>query len=409
MVLVLWVKHHAAALPSTFQPALLSEDDLLHECRDANLAILHSTQSTGDKELDRELWNKSQEEVDKGWLAKVDDRQDAMNNGRISRRFPLRQGGKVRCIDNYSEGQVNDSITITSKVTVDGPDTVAAAAAETIKALQAEGKRTKLRARALDLKSAYRQLPIADSSLKFARLSIYNPESGKAECFQQYAVPVGARASVVAFIRCARALQWLALRIYPFVTCYLDDYCNMAPEKGSVRAETALTMLFGLLGWAYDRDGPKSGKMSESVSLLGVILNLSQSGDGKVLIENAASRKQELKEEIEKFLAAGKISQPETSRLKGQTTFAEGQLFGRACRSLFNGLGCHLHEHPPGAVLDVDCCASMSIFLEYIQTGRPRVVDATSKTTFFIFTDAHFESASFTGGVGAVLVNDRGK
>ena len=49
----------AAALPSTCQPALLSEDDLLHECHDANLAILHSTQSTGEKELDRELWNKS--------------------------------------------------------------------------------------------------------------------------------------------------------------------------------------------------------------------------------------------------------------------------------------------------------------------------------------------------------------
>ena len=264
----------AAAFPSTFQPALLTEDDLLQECRDANLAILHSTQSTGDEELDRELWSKSQEEVEKGWLAKVDDLQDAMDNGRVSRRFPLRQGGKVRCIDNYSESQINDSITITSKATVDGPDTVAAAAAETIKALQTEGKCTKLKAHALDLKSAYRQLPISDSCLKFARLSIYNPESGKAECFQQHAVPFGARASVVAFIRCARALQWLALQIYLIVTGYFDDYCNMAPEKGSDQAETALTMLFDLLGWAYDRDGPKSGNMSESVSLLGVVLNL---------------------------------------------------------------------------------------------------------------------------------------
>ena len=40
--------------------------------------------------------------------------------------------------------------------------------------------------------------------------------------------------------------------------------------------------------------------MSESVSLLWVVLHLSQSGEGKVLIENTASRKQELVEEIEK-------------------------------------------------------------------------------------------------------------
>ena len=399
----------AAALPSTFQPALLSEDDLLHDCRAANLAILDSTRSSGDLELDSELWNKSREEVAKGWLAKVDDLQVALDNGRISKRFPLRQGGKVRCIDNYSESQVNDAITITSKVTVDGPDTVAAAAAETIKALNAASKGTKLKARALDLKSAYRQLPIADSSLKYARLSIYNPESGRAECFQQFAVPFGARASVVAFIRCARALQWLALQIYLIVTCYFDDYCNIAPERGSDNAEKALSMLFDLLGWSYDRDGPKSGSMSESISLLGVVLNLSQSGEGKVLIENTASRKEELEEEISKFLAAGRINQPETSKLKGRMTFAEGQLFGRVCRALFNALGRHLHEHPPGGLLDDDCRASMTLFLEYIRKGRPRTIDAQSKTTSFLFTDARFETSTFTGGIGAVLVNNQGE
>ena len=399
----------AAALPSTFQPASLSEEDLLHECRDANHAILESTRSTGDSELDRELWRKSQEEVSKGWLSKIGDPQSALEDGRVSRRFPLRQGGKVRCIDNYSESQVNDSITITSRVTVDGPDTVAASAAETIRALQAAGKCTKLKARALDLKSAYRQLPIPDESLKYARLSIFNPELGTAECFQQYAVPFGARASVVAFIRCARALQWLALQLYLIVTCYFDDYCNLAPEAGSDNAEASFTMLFDLLGWAYDRDGPKSGSMAESVSLLGVVLNLSQSGDGLVLIENTESRKQELTEEISNFLAAGKINQPETARLKGRMTFAEGQLFGRACRSLFNALGRHLHEHPPGGLLDSECRSSMSTFLEYLRSGRPRMVDAASRTTFFVFTDAHFESSTVSGGIGAVLIDEGGQ
>ena len=168
-------------------------------------------------------------------------------------------------------------------------------------------------------------------------------------------------------------------------------------------------MLFDLLGWSYDRDRPKSGSMSESISLLGVVLNLSQSGEGKVLIENTASRKEELEEEISKFLAAGKINQPETSKLKGRMTFAEGQLFGRVCRALFNALGRHLHEHPPGGLLDDDCRASMTLFLEYIRKGRPRAIDAQSKTTFFLFTDAHFETSTFTGGIGAVLVNNQGK
>ena len=36
-------------------------------------------------------------------------------------------------------------------------------------------------------------------------------------------------------------------------------------------------------------------------------------------------------------------------------------------------------------------------------------MDATSKTTFFVVRDARFESTTFTGDVGAVLVNDQGQ
>ena len=74
------------------------------------------------------------------------------------------------------------------------------------------------------------------------------------------------------------------------------------------------------------------------------------SGEGKVLIEKTGPGSRSV-EEKKKFLAAGKLSQPEPSRLKGRMTFAEGQLFGRA----------------------------------------------------------HFESTTFTGGVCAVLVNDQGQ
>ena len=51
----------------------------------------------------------------------------------------------------------------------------------------------------------------------------------------------------------------------------------------------------------------------------------------------------------------------------------------------------------------------MSIFLEYIRQGRPRIRDANSKDTFFVFTDAHFDSTAFTGGLGAVLVDKQGQ
>ena len=60
--------------------------------------------------------------------------------------------------------------------------------------------------RSFDLKSAYRQLAVSDSSLKWARLAVYCPEEKATKCFQQYSLPFGAKSSVVAFLRCARML-----------------------------------------------------------------------------------------------------------------------------------------------------------------------------------------------------------
>lgn len=61
-----------------------------------------------------------------------------------------------------------------------------------------------------DLKSAYRQLAVSDASLKRARLAANDPHQRKTELYQQYSLPFGARAWVIAFIRCARMIGIVA-------------------------------------------------------------------------------------------------------------------------------------------------------------------------------------------------------
>ena len=60
----------------------------------------------------------------------------------MSRRFAVVQTEKVRPIDNYSESQVNDGVTITNKCTVDGVDTIAATASHLMKALRKENQKS---------------------------------------------------------------------------------------------------------------------------------------------------------------------------------------------------------------------------------------------------------------------------
>ena len=147
--------------------------------------------------MDAELWHKTLEEEKKGWLRRLDE--VPKDGGRVS--FAVVQSSKVRPIDNYSESQVNDAATITNKCTVDGVDTIAALASSFIKSLKRSGKSSSILGRAFDLKAAYRQLAVSDDSLKWARVAAYDPHCKTTVCFQQFTMPFGAKASVVAFLR----------------------------------------------------------------------------------------------------------------------------------------------------------------------------------------------------------------
>ena len=94
-------------LPQDFQPATLTSQDLELHSESSNKAIIFSTKSSGDEAVNLELWKKTQEEVEKGWLKRLHGLPQ--DGGRVSRRFAVVQSDKVRPIDNYSESQVNDA------------------------------------------------------------------------------------------------------------------------------------------------------------------------------------------------------------------------------------------------------------------------------------------------------------
>ena len=143
------------------------------------------TKSCGDGELDVKLWDKTNLEVERGWLAGPLD----WSSPTVSRRFPLSQTDKVRPIDDLSQSQVNSTVTSFEQATVDGPDVICALALFLMKQLADNGKETELVGRSLDLASAYRQLSISDHSLKFILLPLHFQPVGEdsgivsADCF----------------------------------------------------------------------------------------------------------------------------------------------------------------------------------------------------------------------------------
>ena len=327
--------------------------------------------------------------------------QEAVVGGRLTKRFAVVQSGKVRCIGNYSESQISDAISILNKITVDGVDTITAMCCEAMKQLKNAGQPTCLRGRSFDLKSAYRQLPVSRESLKWARVCVYNPESRQAECFQQYTLPFGARASVVAFIRAARALQWLAHHLNIIVSCYYDDFVNVSGKDTSANSESTFGLLLDLLGWEYDQERSKADRMSSNVAALAVVFDLVSSSSGVVRV-----RRSEIVKSLDAILESGTLSKTDTAKLKGRLTFAQGQLFGRSCRSFFNSVSKHLYDHPLNGTLPEDCRADLSSCIHAFKSQKPRTADVSSFDSFLLFTDAAYEKRE--GGLGGVLLDSPG-
>ena len=100
----------------TFCPMLpeISVEQLRRVSMENNLAMTSRVKSSGDPELDAELWKAVTAELSEGWLVgpfqKIEDipmTNDSVPH--VSRRFPIRQGHKVRLIDDMLYSFINST------------------------------------------------------------------------------------------------------------------------------------------------------------------------------------------------------------------------------------------------------------------------------------------------------------
>lgn len=199
---------------------------------------------------------------------------------------------------------MNNAVTVVNKCTVDGADTIA----EGIKSKKESEGDTSLVGRSFDLKSAYRQLAVADSS--FIEVGspgcLFCSSYRQTHCFQQYSEPFGAKASVAAFLRCARLLQRIALNLDVIVSCYFDDYVCLAPPCLAPSCDKCFASILDLLGWEYDQTGDKADVMSERVQALGVIVDVSCAAAGVLRVANTEKRRQDIGKQIKAVLRLSK-------------------------------------------------------------------------------------------------------
>ncbi|CAE6929570.1 unnamed protein product [Symbiodinium sp. CCMP2592] len=395
-------------LPGKVSPASLHPDDVSAAAGRANEALRMSLGSSGDHATDLKLWEKTMQEVDRGWLVGPYGWDDLPDGYVVSHRFPLWQHDKLRPIDDYSRSGVNACVTTLEQPTVDTADVAAAMFAKLCEGLGKAKRPSWIKGRSFDLTAAYRQLCVSTASRKFAVIAVYNPHTGKTCLFTQICLPFGSRASVNGFIRCSRCIQWLATRclLVP-TTSYYDDFIVASPDCLADNTGSTMELLFQLLGWVFDTVGPKADTFSRDVSALGLHFDLSESGGGVVTVDNTEKRKRDIHALVSDVLAKGQLSYKGGMELRGKLAFANSQVMGKAGHYALKHVSTHVHAYPFMPKLSAATTDALSFLMARILEGQPRRIHKPLGLPWFVYTDASFEP-DYTGGLGGVLISPSG-
>ena len=113
------------------------------------------------------------------------------------------------------------------------------------------------------------------------------------------------------------------------LSCYFDDFVSFAPPPLANNSQAALCLMLDVLGWGFDREGPKSDDYSLLVSALGVKFNLSGCQDGLLRVCNTEKRTKETSEMLDEILERGSLRKKDALMVRSRLAFCDAFIFGR--------------------------------------------------------------------------------
>ena len=416
-----------------FKPADMSVQELRRTSKWARHAIVGSCRRVAENpQVANDVWEETCAQLESGWIRGPFDAVELDNKyseGWVpSKRFGVVQGAKVRAVDDFSEFGVNAACGTSEQILLQGLDDVAAAAKYMLGASSAtgdiwlpspEGEYSNLgrrhpdwsdvelrdvRGRALDLKSAYKQLARSPEDNWCSILAVWCPSEECVKYFESVALPFGAVSAVNAFNRVAKVLRLLLCRLFLLVnTSFFDDYCQLefAPLCDSAwrTAETVLK----LLGWKIAMAEEKRKPFAKSFQMLGAVIDLSRSDAGVVLVSNKESRLDELSTTVSALNVGSFMSEAQLQSLRGRLLYAAGHTFGRCTQIAVQALG-RFSRSGNGVTLDGEMLKSIQFAVHTLVTAPARAIRAwRDEWPVIIFTDGACEQNGDKVTHGAVL------
>ena len=409
-------------------PATLLEEDLKANSALQREIDSHKVSNYSEWEAVNSL---TEEEVTNGWLEGpfTSEQMDARFGRWISqKRFGLRQGEKVRLIDDCKQSGVNQALCTTEKLDLMDIDRLSELLKVILLSQVANGRVSldlstgkvlegkvhplwnqgntaglQLAGRLMDLKSAYKQLAVSESSLWASNVHIPKDPNGAKPGFDFYtssALIFGATAAVYAFNRFGRALwKCLTVSLDLMLTQFYDDFPHLEPVQTSQHARQVATDFLDLLGVSWS-GGSKDKAFALVFEPLGVQVDLSDFADrASFIVSNKPSRVVSICTQIDDILATNNLGASVASELHGKLNFAQNQIFGRAglpaIRELSNRANDSLRPHE----LTERMVKALCFLKDHLRNAPPRRVSACDLSkNILVFSDGAFERGTATWG-----------
>ncbi len=193
-------------------------------------------------------WNGTVSELDREWI--FEDTSGSLDGKVLAKRFGLRQGEKLRVIDDCSIAGLNFSVGLSEKFQLHTLDQLAAMVSRGLNRCD-QKRHPKVYGRTYYLKSAYRQFPVSPADRDILRLAVQSPDGKGPRYFGVNALPFGAIGSVARFLLWFLGLAGLRL----FWTAFYDDYSILTREELQVSAGRSCEGPFKLLGIVFAESG----------------------------------------------------------------------------------------------------------------------------------------------------------
>lgn len=324
-----------------------------------NTALLNRTRSSGDVDLDMESWEKTMEEQSVGWLRgpfySIADLQLELNGQvpHLSRRFSIRQSGKIRLIDDYLESNINATYACEDKLVLMDVDSITAVmrlleaslvgeesvlSGLSLSRVNPKWKQSEWQGTTIDLKAAYKQLFVDGEDHWASCVTVFDPHRQMPALFLQIALPFGASSSVLNFNRAGRFLWHVGTRLCRFVWGnFFDDYPIFSSSTIAKPTLAAATLLFEILGWQISK-GEKQMDFAAQFTALGVTFDVGRMPFNEASVYNSPKRTAAILSLISDLRSSVKITHRQMESIRGKLQFVESNTFGKVGKAIYTAL-----------------------------------------------------------------------